>query len=61
MESELWYLETQKEINSNKQSYGQISERAMNISYTLDNHELIDKTFDKIMERSIYCPFKLYG
>ena len=43
------YFETQKEINNNKQSYGQISERAMNISYTLDNNELIDKIFDKIM------------
>ena len=43
------YFETQKEINSNKQSYGQISERAMNISYTLDNNDLIDKTFDNIM------------
>ena len=43
------YFETQKEINSNKQSYGAISERAMNISYTLDNNELIDKTFDNIM------------
>ena len=43
------YFETQKEINNNKQSYSQISERAMNISYTLDNNELIDKTFDRIM------------
>ena len=43
------YFETQKEINNNKQSYGQISERAMNISYTLDNNELIDKIFDRIM------------
>ena len=43
------YFETQKEINNNKQSYSQISERAMNISYTLDNNELIDKIFDNIM------------
>ena len=43
------YFETQKEINSNKQSYGAITERAMNISYTLDNNDLIDKTFDNIM------------
>ena len=43
------YFETLKEINGNKQSYGQINERAMNISYTLDINELIDKTFDKIM------------
>ena len=43
------FFETQKEINNNKQSYSLISERAMNISYTLDNNELIDKTFDNIM------------
>ena len=43
------YFEAQKEIDSNKQSYGQISERAINISYTLDNNDLIDKTFDNIM------------
>ena len=43
------YFETQKDIESNKKSYGEISERAMNISYTLDNNELIDKTFDDLM------------
>ena len=43
------YFETQKEIESNEKSYGKISERAMNISYTLDNNELIDKTFDDLM------------
>ena len=43
------YFETQKEINNNKQLYCEISERAINISYTLDNNELIDKIFDKIM------------
>ena len=43
------YFETQKKKNNNKQSYGEISERAMNISHTLDNNELIDKIFDKIM------------
>ena len=43
------YFETQKEIESNKKSYGEISQRAMNISYTLDNNELIDKVFDNNM------------
>ena len=43
------YFETQKEIDINKKSYGEISERAMNISYKLDNNELIDKTFDDLM------------
>ena len=43
------YFENQNEIDSNRQSYGQISERAINISYVLDNNDLIDKTFDKIM------------
>jgi len=43
------YFETQKEIEDNNKTYGQISERALSISYTLDNNELIDKTFDTIM------------
>ena len=43
------YFETQKEIDDNSQSYGQISEKASTISYALDNNELIDKTFDNIM------------
>ena len=43
------YFENQNEIDSNRHSYGQISERAINISYVLDNNDLIDKTFDKIM------------
>ena len=43
------YFETQKEIDSNKNIFGEKSERAMKISYTLDNNELIDKTFDDIM------------
>ena len=43
------YFETQKEINQHKKTYGEKSQRAMNISHTLDNNELIDKTFDNIM------------
>ena len=43
------YFESQSEINNNKQSYKQISERALNIAYTLDNNELIDTTFDNYM------------
>ena len=44
------YFETQKEIENNKKSYEAISNRAMNISYILDNNLLIDKTFDEIMK-----------
>ena len=43
------YFETQTEIDSNKKIYEQISEAAVNISYTLDKNELIDKTFDNLM------------
>ena len=43
------YFETDKEIEDNKNSYGEIYNKAMNISYILDNNLLIDKTFDKIM------------
>ena len=39
------YFETQKDIDDKKKSYGLTAERAMNISYTLDNNELIDKKF----------------
>ena len=43
------YFENQYELDNNNHLYGKISERAMNISYILDNNELIDKTFDNIM------------
>ena len=43
------YFETQKELDENKQSLEQKSEKAVKIAYTLDNNELIDKTFDKFM------------
>ena len=43
------YFESQNVIDENSQTYGQISERAKAISYSLDNNELIDKTFDSIM------------
>ena len=48
------YFETRKDINNNKHIYGQISEKTINISYNLDNNELIDKIFDKIMIYFIY-------
>ena len=43
------YFETQHEIEQNSQSYGEKSEKALKISYALDNNEFIDKTFDNIM------------
>ena len=43
------YFETQNELEQNNQSYGIISEKATSIAYTLDNNELIDYTYDKIM------------
>ena len=44
------YFETQKELEQKRKSYGEICERAMNISYTLDHNDLIDKKFDEIMK-----------
>ena len=43
------YFENQKELDDNTQSYGQISEKAINIAYALDNNEFIDKSFDNVM------------
>ena len=43
------YFETSTEINNNKNNYEKISKRAIDISYSLDNNELIDTTFDTIM------------
>ena len=45
------FFETQQEIDNNKNIYDKISEEAINISYTLDKNELIDKTFDNIMTK----------
>ena len=42
------YFESQNEIEENDKYYSQIIERAKSISYSLDNNELIDKTFDKV-------------
>ena len=43
------YFETQEELDQNSQSYGQIGTKALTISYSLDNNEFIDKTFDNVM------------
>ena len=43
------YFETQEELDQNSQSYGQIGQKALKISYALDNNEFIDKTFDNVM------------
>jgi len=43
------YFETQKELDENKQSMEPKSQKAMNMAYSLDNNELIDKTFDEVM------------
>ena len=43
------YFETQEELDQNSQSYGQIGQKALTISYALDNNEFIDKTFDNVM------------
>ena len=43
------YFETQSELDENAQSYGLISEKATTTAYALDNNELVDNTFDKIM------------
>ena len=42
------YLESQNEIEENNKTFNQIIDRALSISYSLDNNELIDKTFDKV-------------
>ena len=44
------YFESKKEIEENDLSYGKTSEKAQNISYTLDNNEFIDKAFDDEMK-----------
>ena len=43
------YFETQQEIDQNSQSYGEKGEKALKTSYSLDNNEFIDKTFDSVM------------
>ena len=43
------YFETEKDIENNQKLYGEVSNKAMDISYILDNNLLIDKAFDKIM------------
>ena len=43
------YYESQKELDKNKKEYKDISDKAFNISYILDNNLLIDTTFDNIM------------
>ena len=44
------YFESQKELDANDKSYGETSNNANKIAYTLDNNLLIDTTYDKIME-----------
>ena len=43
------YFESQTEINNYKNTYERISQKAINISYSLDNNNFIDTTFDNIM------------
>ena len=43
------YLETQEVINEKIQSYDKVISKAFNITKTLDNNELIDINYDKIM------------
>ena len=43
------YFETQEEINKNIESYDKIASKTFNITYILDNNELVDTTFDNIM------------
>ena len=43
------YFETDNYIEEKNNTYGIIGEKALNISYTLDNNEIIDKKFDEIM------------
>ena len=44
------YFESQKDLNSNNKSYGEVSSNAIEIAYSLDNNLLVDTTYDKIME-----------
>lgn len=43
------YFETQQELEQNSKSYGEKGDKALEISFALDNNEFIDKTFDTLM------------
>ena len=43
------YFESQNELDENAKSFGLVSEKANKIAYSLDNNELIDHSFDKVM------------
>ena len=43
------YFISQKDLESNQEIYGRISDEAMTIAQTLDNNLFIDTTFDEIM------------
>ena len=44
------YFESQKDLDANIKSYGQVTSDAIKIANTLDNNLLIDTTFDKMMK-----------
>ena len=44
------YFESQTELEANNKSYSEVSSDAIKIVNALDNNELIDTTYDKIME-----------
>ena len=44
------YFESQKELDANNKSYGEVSSDAIKIAHALDNNTLIDTTYDNVME-----------
>ena len=44
------YFESNEELNNNKNLFQRINDKAINISYILDNNLIVDKTFDNIIQ-----------